>query len=58
MKFSKKALISRITELDRSVTKEELIGETIEELKERLEELCDTSSLFPNGRDFEDEDDD
>ena len=58
MKISKRTLISRIMELDHSVTKEELLEESIDELNERLEELCDTSDLFPNGRDYDAEDDD
>jgi hypothetical protein len=58
MKPTKKDLIRRILELDTCVTKEELLEEDIEDLLEKLEDLSDDSDMFPNGRDFDAEDDD
>ena len=58
MKPTKKELIRRILELDTCITEEELLEEDAEDLFERLEELSDDSNLFPNGRDFDAEDED
>lgn len=58
MKPTKKDLIRRILELNTCVTKEELLEEDVEELLERLEDLTDDSDMFPNGRDFDAEDED
>lgn len=48
----------KILEITSIYDKDELLNMSIEEIEEIFEELTDTASLFPNGRDFDAEDED
>lgn len=56
--MNKSELINRLLELTSNYTLQELRAMHKDELEELLEEHTDESSMFPNGRDTDSEDED